>query len=1080
MKKHIKSYYLIILLAVLFPTITNAEISKMAIDLCDPNTVYNVTYSGNTTIVNFNGGIDYKLNFYNTKASGSNVDFKTYCLSPGAAGPKGRQYKCSYILDPTGATTGSGEIGKKRQALAIAAQYTYQQIKGKSDEDNRIIGEIVLRWLSLNYAGPVAMHKSLGETIAKRYISYFQPIDGGDIPDIWNSATINGNNALIREATDIYLAAKALADQVYFGHKKYEDLVGNGEGKIAGPSYDLEKVGEPTKEGNVTKQKFKIHIYDSSVEIPSLEEAQVKCEGTGVSCKITDIDASMGNRREFILEVTNAPASGYKAYLTFKLNNSNLAMSNFMMLEPANNVKAQTMLVAFEESVGFTDFAIPLEGKAGTSSGKCEVKDGKFYDPDGKETTEDDFYDKCCDQVDPDSDEYKKYCSCGDPDLKFEGKCDDFDVPESTITNYVRDTKSDANLKQCLFRPGSGDSAKNKYQMTDQAIVASNKYCKVSCIEDYEFKLPTAKYTRSGHYFTLSTKVSGKRTCYVNANEKEIPKKDYDKRYDGINTALFNTDLENARRAVITAYNNYLKWKAATEITSSSETLTCSYSGRQESRDPVTNALIQSACSAGSDSKTGYKKTWTYYQYNIETGERYSATSSYGPGSTSDGECSCSISASSNQDNTHRDNYNGAINSLNSALANLKNIITSYNDCTGNITATVANSIGFDAGSSTGWKNDFKFGPEIEFKYEEPYYEMDKFDKLFKPTVNIEDKKSTSTTYYSGEVNSQYEGSGTSDVPTATKTLFICTTSGCENVNIKYSTAKYVKKESRVSEIEYKLNNDFYDYTPLGTIVLKPGTTDLYTLLCKENDCLPVSLNTPTGVFNFTFKFKDIGQYNDTNQLGRLMGGAPSKSSVFDAVGVAAAYVCHYINNCPDCTVSCEPDCEFDDPDPTCPDCPVECVDCIFDGKENTFFYRTVSLNNLLPSNRTYGPNWNTSTSDKAKTTIEEINKDSQSNENIYEEAQYSFTITPQQMREIRKYNSDAGSYLNTTMPGDGANALACEALTDNNGNTYANTACKSNFLRTNGNKYFTTNKINDTFTPWTGQIKDGVGPSWK
>jgi len=65
--------------------------------------------------------------------------------------------------------------------------------------------------------------------------------------------------------------------------------------------------------------------------------------------------------------------------------------------------------------------------------------------------------------------------------------------------------------------------------------------------------------------------------------------------------------------------------------------------------------------------------------------------------------------------------------------------------------------------------------------------------------------------------------------------------------------------------------------------------TGLYTVLCKEENCLPVSLNATTGVFNYQFKFSNIGQYNDSNANGRLMGGA---NSVFDAVNIDAGYVC--------------------------------------------------------------------------------------------------------------------------------------------------------------------------------------------
>ncbi len=228
-------------------------------------------------------------------------------------------------------------------------------------------------------------------------------------------------------------------------------------------------------------------------------------------------------------------------------------------------------------------------------------------------------------------------------------------------------------------------------------------------------------------------------------------------------------------------------------------------------------------------------------------------------------------------------------------------------------------------------------------------------------------------------------------------------------------------------------------------------------------------------MFNFQFKFSNIGQYNDSNENGRLMGGT---NNVFEAANLEAGYVCQYINNCPECDYVCVGEhCEIE-ADPDCPDCPFVCQNCIFDGQEMAYYYRTVSINNLFPSEREYGPNWNNEKGEYTKSKVQE------SGEETYREPEYSYTITANQMKRIREFNESVSGYLNTQMP-DGSDALECFDL-----NGYENIYCISAFLDTEGNTYFKENKRNDIWTLWPDSgyytnstkyvVRDGLGPAWK
>ena len=322
----------------------------------------------------------------------------------------------------------------------------------------------------------------------------------------------------------------------------------------------------------------------------------------------------------------------------------------------------------------------------------------------------------------------------------------------------------------------------------------------------------------------------------------------------------------------------------------------------------------------------------------------------------------------------------------------------------------------------------------------------------------------------------------------------------------------------------YMPNQNFKTYHQYGTIVtgdpcVGTGFTDcLWTRLPETS--LPVELKTGKGAFPFTLYFKNIGQFGN-GSLGRLVGSSNSvlnsynnlpadkKCSVngthvnFGALTQDVGYVCAYVNNCDNCDVSCSiGGCDLHEC--TGPDCPVKCKTCIFDGNNTTFKYRTISLNNVFPNTcsesnknncRYEGYNWNfgnsprTPTNLKAQKTVEEIEtlgEKAYENDNL----EYSYTLTPANLRALRDYNRNAKTYANTTIPKDGSNSLQCEQVTYN-GLTYS-VRCKSSFLRDVANEglYFVTNKINNTFKLWSEtdgclngsclSRKDGIGPSWK
>lgn len=1078
---------------ILFGIIALAIVPKMvyAVGLTCDNQTYTIT-KGGTNVFSLNGGGEYNLNFYNTSSNGaSNV--KTYCLDPGRKGPSGTTYICDRMIDPTGQVAG---VGTKQHALDVAitrAYYLLAQSHNSGSDFDRSIGEIVFRWLFFNYNlgdTEITMNYSTGS----RYVDYFKLEYGGGVKSYWNGLS-GTNGEIAEEAKRIFYDAVSVGNRVYRdvgGSATYQDLVRDG----TLPSDEFQYTVTESTDASMGGRKIYTVQFTAVPAGATVwwDEFSVGVDGGNV--KIVD-KKSDGNGK-FVITVNEGSNPGqYSLYIDASYYASNIASTSLKILKSRVN-GLQRMLVAVDTGNSGDAHAVIKGGKriplndgcvnkggtwyicqydeygveqncqpdtggvcsTPTPSGKtCSVENGVYFGNSGSVVTPTQFYDECCESGLLTGDEYDLYCPCGDPDINFIGACSEFNS-DSEIINTVKDTKDNARLKTCLFNQASTDAAGNSVKMTDTTTVVNNAYCKVSCIEEYEFKLPNAQYTTSGGYFSLTSEVSGTRRCYVNASAEG--------NYEGIDYEQFIADLFDRSKKLAEAQSTYNKLsKAIANLTSENESgcrggdATVWYN-EAFSYIEYKATLNGTTINLSSDPIDIEKKTWS---------DGSPAHSKGSPGHSDYDYCHYGATQGTQEGveesilGTKKVNGKKVTKSLSEDYApiitryekEIQNILQQYDDCV------------------HGWENQFSFSPSIEFEYDEPYQDMSGFNKTFEQIST----DSSSHNYYcnAGAVGNNYNCTSTSDNK-MDQTYITCSNNSCSQGSRSISTARYVIKEKAITAI-YQPKNKFSVYTPLGTIQLNKDT-GLYTLLCKEENCLPVSLNTPTGVFNFKFKFGNIGQYNDSNTNGRLMGGS---NNVFDAVNVDAGYVCQYVNNCPECDYVCVGDhCDIDEDEKPCPTCPYVCQNCIFDGSENTFAYRTVSINNLFPNNRTYGPNWNNEKGQYTKKLIEN------SGDEAYKEPEYEYTIDATQIAKIKQFNKDVGNYLNTQMP-NGDDALICHDL-KSNGVTYENIYCESAFLNTTGKTYFTETKRNDTWTLWPDSgyftssakyvVRDGVGPAWR
>lgn len=787
-----------------------------------------------------------------------------------------------------------------------------------------------------------------------------------------------------------------------------------------------------------------------------------------------------------------------------------------------------------------------------TKKKTCVVEDDKYYCTDGNECTEEEYKDQCthhCEESSesstgffckesspgagdgqPCSEQEYRYQCLGEvncyPTIDLPSSCNDLsDNVEGIANGTVSDINEVAStcnpsvnqIKKCVL--GGTDLTGESFEATNE--LSDNPYCKVYCKEKYDFVLPTAQITQSGGYFTLSTTVTGQRDCYTASADNPT---------EPIDSEKFQQDLVAAERAVIDAWNNYNHWKEGTKsehmwtTTESDSDDGCVHSHQDcyescEADGSNCREECDTVCDEWCDESgewTIVHHEWDYVVYNYDgsTSTRHQSEITDGGGSCWTCGCTGSEGNGESQIPVFQQRADQARNELKDAITKLNNIISQYNSCSGAVSNTSNTNIsGVSSAASTddsSWVNDMIFEPQVDF-----WYDQDYMNQGFNGTF-VEDSRESEiseNTYCSGDVDDQYNCTSgkTSSVATTTQAILTCDDSGCSWKNFNISTAKWVQK-TKINEGTYISGNEFSTYTQYGTIKLGYAG-------CNGRDCLltdlpegslPISLITETGVFPFTFTFSHIGQSNSGNSTGRLIGSTNSvivkyqdlpasmKCSGDVDASVDGGYVCHYLNNCTgdDCDFTCEDDddCTFTVCDEG--ECIITCENCIFDGGKAVYSYRTVTLNDLFPngsSGRSY--NWNSA---KGRATIEAIEADG---DEIYQTPQYSYTLSPTNMRNIREYNDLAGSFTNSNIPEEYAsrvgnsNAIYCEHY-EFNGLNY-NINCRSSFLdlidesgRTFATDVTRVTQDDDAFELFdqnrcsTGAYGSGdceyVGPSWR
>ncbi len=640
----------------------------------------------------------------------------------------------------------------------------------------------------------------------------------------------------------------------------------------------------------------------------------------------------------------------------------------------------------------------------------------------------------------------------------------------------------DGNAEQAV---GAKDEEGNSY------TIDKNRYCLVSCKEDYKMTMPTAKLVNAGRYFTFKAAVEGTKTCYTNTIDRE----------------LYNKDIIAKEKAITEAYNEYRKW----------------YELYHNGNIVPVSGSYTSSCSCGAHncgpncSSTSYYPNWrataTVDDWQTVTGENeatglisvrsgangVSATYTYqrpiGAHSSSCSGGSWTVSVCTGRDEngkctSHgreerscpggtRTYYTGtevvhteadfrnylrsqmvsAQGRLEEAQKDYEDVIRQYNEC-------------------SEWDSEIQYDPEVYYDYEESYlndlgYNKGEMDKIISNVSNSEWYCNSNVTSSGNETKAELTGleydscslRNSSSQRYTTINYYYCDINGCGTNRPgsarKISDARYKKVMSSI-DAEYIPSTLFYNIYPSGEITNKKADNNV----ALENG-LPVALNTKRGIYKYTVNMTNLGEYYDTGNVfenskggdtGRLIGGKGAVinrdeyGEFVDANGTVQ-YACSYLVNMgitdgdtvicdfdtecsgDDCIADCiGPNCDYEC---TGEDCIADCIGagCIYDSDAGTsLIERVVSLSNLFP-NGTNSYNWNRDFNPKAEETITEIQEAGNS---VYDEDPIlSVTITPSVARAIKQYNDKAesdGGYSNST--------LACYAL-----DGYEEIACYSSFI---------------------------------
>ncbi len=603
---------------------------------------------------------------------------------------------------------------------------------------------------------------------------------------------------------------------------------------------------------------------------------------------------------------------------------------NVILLKSVNNSGSSQRFVSFLKNDQQQELSIVVADIADVTCGACGTD--PMLTPGNPAFNEEMYKAKCCDEPDADP----RWCPTKD-DVCVQAKWNlvcgaDGDVYE--IHEGISQKTGQMNYKDCII--DEKDPAENTYN------IIKNRYCTVSCKEDWEFQMPgDLGEHKAGTYMILagsvgehSLRVKGSRTCVAGNGSTKTSENEITTNYAG-GEGYFQRDLEKIDNDIVKALNEYSEAAAYVywfdkQSTKTSETKNYSCGGGDVSECGSVVSRVERSATLGDKRTLNGKVKFRIVKFtpeksydangklrnsekNVEFEEGYTepkckneTTCGYievkNDGDNCKSDCSAEV-VEAKQDYGYDawvSKRDSAKNRYNQLIAQRQEMIDDITEC-------------------NTWENNFKYEPEISYTYQEHDYMNqlqgnNKFQIIGGGTPGV---SAGETTYRDQESKrddySKMSGNsgGSAYQQGNTNNIFTCTlndndnsggfVSSCRDDHKKmyYSSSILLEKHA---EYSYEIRGRWYTVHDSGAAIYNSSEelktqldekTSLVTGEAKGGDgkVLPLSENTQPGDYNYQLRFVDVGQYNgspDNQALGRLIGGNDKahsgRGSVFAAL----------------------------------------------------------------------------------------------------------------------------------------------------------------------------------------------------
>lgn len=444
------------------------------------------------------------------------------------------------------------------------------------------------------------------------------------------------------------------------------------------------------------------------------------------------------------------------------------------------------------------------------------------------------------------------------------------------------------DIEKCITKKNSQDPAGNKYELkelSEAAIVSDNKYCTVSCKEEYTFNVPYKIGTENGRYFKFGMEISSRQDCYISKTKK----------------SKYETDVWNAQKKVMDAYNAWERLKELADrgaMGGTASDISCSYNCCSTSKNSDGEDVC--SCSLGnsySGTNINFEFKGTYYQAHdgsktITADGPKPASESFGHFESTSGTCpsgcgSCTYhSPQEDYNKVYSDSKLAAAQqNVANAVEELHKIIDRYNGCINAGTEYVSGYSNAFSGNMV-WNFPYSLESKISYTYDEPIIENEKWINQVSESKQILEK-STQTNIVQDAAQiceAGYDANGncaSGDAGTETKSYFSCDKSGlnCGNgKNYTVTNNRYAHLAKIAEPTEFITPKVYYSLHDSGTIIISELSREEVEQKygdAEQVDGLPIALSTPKGTYFYVLRFKEVGSYfgNRNKKYGRIFGG---------------------------------------------------------------------------------------------------------------------------------------------------------------------------------------------------------------